>query len=155
MFRLTFTLLKKISLWVLTTFSCTNLYTFSRFWDVWPKFWPYMNMVCSCAIWTVKLFGVDLQYNIYCNTLVNGDQTGEQTSALNLHFIHDDKRTHEYTLKLDKFLLFQHYVGHIVVCEVFLTSLKRSVKMRLPFKYEIAETPLEFLIFIAVGQSRK
>jgi hypothetical protein len=72
-----------------------------------------MNMFCSCAVWTVKLFGVDLQYNIYCNTLVNGDQTGEQTSALNVHFMHDDKRTHEYTLKLDKFLLFQHYVGRL------------------------------------------
>jgi hypothetical protein len=25
----------------------------------------------------------------------------------------DDNRTHEYTLKLDEFLLFQHYVGHL------------------------------------------
>jgi len=93
--------------------SCTNLYTFSRFWDIWSKFWLYMNMVCSCSVWTVKRFVVDVQYNIYCNTLVNGDQTGEQTSALNLHFMHDDKITQECTLKLDKFLLFQHYVGHL------------------------------------------
>jgi len=42
-----------------------------------------------------------------------------------------------------------------VVCEVYLTSLKRSEKMRLPFKYEISETSLEFVILIAVGQSRK
>jgi len=68
-------------------------------------------MVCSCAVWTVKRFGVALQYNIYYSTL-NDDQMGEQISALNLCFMHDDKSAHEYTLKLDKFLLFQHYVGH-------------------------------------------
>ena len=100
-------------MWDLTTLSCPRLYTFSRFWDLWSKFWFYMNMICSRAVWTVKLYGVALQYNIYCSTLVNGEQTGEQASGLNLHFMRDGERTHEYTLKLDKFLLFQHYVGNL------------------------------------------
>jgi hypothetical protein len=93
-----------------------------------------MNMVYSCAVWTVKLFGVDLQYNIYCNTLVNGDETGEQTSALNLHFMHDDKRTHEYPLKLDKFLLFEHYVGHLCcvwcIYDIFETQHKNEITIQ-------------------------